>query len=376
MIRRLLHPLFPTPKLARYFATAFLWRSLGFLIFITVVLQSLDLMAHSDKILADERNGFASLVTYVLLRSPELISKFGPFCFLLGSIVTLVQLNQHSETIIAKSAGLSRHQILAPLVGACLGAGIIMFLFNELIVMQTSANLQSWRESDFKPIPREGFTSAGSKPIWIRDSSTNLHIERAYWRAGADRFVFTLKHISLYSGTEKDGSQYIWRARQARLLPTGWVLDDVNVFNSKSLSTEHHDHRSWPITIAPRLFSALTTKLETSNFLQLLLIRDVLLEADYSIVRLQNYLYQKITRPLSMLLMPLLGCFAGFGLVRSGALLKRAVFSMGLGFAYFVTENMLFALGKLGTVPPLIAAFIPFLLFFCIAQTLIHKEQV
>ena len=55
------------------------------------------------------------------LRLPLLISRFLPFSVLLGTLIAFAGLNQHSEVIAMKAAGISAHQILAPLIVASLG---------------------------------------------------------------------------------------------------------------------------------------------------------------------------------------------------------------------------------------------------------------
>jgi lipopolysaccharide export system permease protein len=47
------------------------------------------------------------------LRVPLLISRFLPFSVLLGALIAFAGLNQHSEVVSMKAAGLSAHQILA-----------------------------------------------------------------------------------------------------------------------------------------------------------------------------------------------------------------------------------------------------------------------
>ena len=55
------------------------------------------------------------------LRVPLLISRFLPFSVLLGTLIAFAGLNQHSEVVAMKAAGMSAHQILAPLIVASLG---------------------------------------------------------------------------------------------------------------------------------------------------------------------------------------------------------------------------------------------------------------
>src|SRR3546814_13432736 len=99
----------------------FIIRTFAVLTMLVLVLQTLDMLGESGNILAHPGNGQAELWTYIGLRLPQLISRFLPFAVLLGTLITLVQLNQNSEVVIFKSAGISAHQILAPLMLAKIG---------------------------------------------------------------------------------------------------------------------------------------------------------------------------------------------------------------------------------------------------------------
>ncbi|MGB7405297.1 MAG: LptF/LptG family permease, partial [Pacificimonas sp.] len=90
---------------------------------------------------------------------------------------------------------------------------------------------------------------------------------------------------------------------------------------------------------------------------------------------LQSALYQKFVGPLSAVLMPLLGAVAGFGLARSGQMFVRAVIGLTLGFAYFVADNAMLAMGEFGAAPPLIAAWGPFVLFFLLGEALLFRTE-
>ena len=112
---------FPSRQLALYMVRLFLTRSLAVLVALVLVLMTLDLLGESGKILAVPGNGDAELWRYVGLRIPLLVSRFLPFSVLLGTLIAFVGLNQHSEVVAMKAAGLSAHQILAPLIVASIG---------------------------------------------------------------------------------------------------------------------------------------------------------------------------------------------------------------------------------------------------------------
>ena len=111
---------FPSKRVAWYLARLFLVRSLAVLAALVLILQTLDLLGESGKILRYPGNGDAELWQYVSLRVPQLIARFFPFAILLGTLITLATLNQNSEIISMKAAGISAHQIIAPLIVASL----------------------------------------------------------------------------------------------------------------------------------------------------------------------------------------------------------------------------------------------------------------
>ena len=99
---------FPSRRLALYMVRLFLTRSLAVLVALVLVLMTLDLLGESGKILAVPGNGDAELWRYVGLRIPLLVSRFLPFSVLLGTLIAFVGLNQHSEVVAMKAAGMSR----------------------------------------------------------------------------------------------------------------------------------------------------------------------------------------------------------------------------------------------------------------------------
>src|SRR3954449_3978997 len=146
---------FPSRRLAFYMVRLFLTRSLAVLVALVLILMTLDLLGESGKILAVPGNGEAELWHYVALRLPLLISRFLPFSVLLGTLIAFVGLNQHSEVVAMKAAGVSAHQILAPLIIASIGIAVALFAFNEGVVVKSARVVNAWSDNDYKPIPPE-----------------------------------------------------------------------------------------------------------------------------------------------------------------------------------------------------------------------------
>src|SRR3954468_1301275 len=155
---------FPSRRLAFYMVRLFLSRSVAVLIALVLVLMTLDLLGESGKILAVPGNGDAELWRYVALRIPLLVSRFLPFSVLLGTLIAFVGLNQHSEVVAMKAAGLSAHQILAPLIIASIAIAGLLFAFNEGVVVNSTRAVTAWTDNDYKPVPR---ASGILSNVWV-----------------------------------------------------------------------------------------------------------------------------------------------------------------------------------------------------------------
>src|SRR3954451_15623312 len=157
---------FPSRRLALYMVRLFVTRSLAVLVALVLILMTLDLLGESGKILAIPGNTDADLWRYVGLRLPILLSRFLPFSVLLGTLIAFVGLNQNSEVVAMKAAGLSAHQILAPLVLASIAIAVGLFAFNELVVVNSTRAVTAWGDNDYKPVPPQ---SSVNSNIWLLD---------------------------------------------------------------------------------------------------------------------------------------------------------------------------------------------------------------
>ena len=156
---------FPSRQLALYMVRLFLTRSLAVLVALVLILMTLDLLGESGKILAVPGNGDAELWRYVGLRMPLLVSRFLPFSVLLGTLIAFVGLNQHSEVVAMKAAGISAHQILAPLIVASIGiAARSVRLQRDASWSSRRASSPPGRDNDYKPIPPD---SGMLSNVWL-----------------------------------------------------------------------------------------------------------------------------------------------------------------------------------------------------------------
>ncbi|MGN6689529.1 MAG: LptF/LptG family permease, partial [Sphingopyxis sp.] len=156
---------FPSRTMAVYVGRTFLVRTIAILFALVLVLQTLDLLGESGKILAVAGNSDNDVWRYVGMRMPQIIETFLPFSVLLATILTLATLNQNSEVIAMKAAGMSAHQVLAPLFLAALLVSGVSFAFNERIVTRSTAALNAWQKVEYAKVPKDSGVRAN---IWVR----------------------------------------------------------------------------------------------------------------------------------------------------------------------------------------------------------------
>ncbi|MGZ3269957.1 MAG: LPS export ABC transporter permease LptG [Croceibacterium sp.] len=365
----MLFDFFPSRTLTWYLAKTFVTRILAVLVMLVLVLMMLDLLSESADILAYPGNGQGELLHYVGLRVPQLIARFLPYSVLLATIITLATFNQNSEVVAMKAAGLSAHQILAPLLLAAGLVSLTSFTFNERVLTRANASLAAWQAVNYGPIPRD---SGVRSNVYLAVGDDILEAATATGSGAATK----MQNVTFYERDPKGMIQRELHSDSATWANPGWRLNAPSVFDVRTAQTQ----RSTAPEVVARGLTLDQVELgkvdpDSQPLTQLSRSIAALDKEGRRTAELKGKWWHKISGPLSAMLMPLLGAVAGFGLARSGFLLARAVIGMALGFAYFVVDNAALAMGSFGGYPPLLAAWAPFLLFLLVGETVLIRTE-
>ncbi|MGY6551232.1 MAG: LPS export ABC transporter permease LptG [Erythrobacter sp.] len=359
---------FPSRTLTLYLAKLFVVRILAVLVMLVLVLLALDLLSTSGKILEVEGNGQGEILTYASLRAPQLVARFLPYSVLLATLIALVTLNQNSEVIAMKAAGLSAHQVLAPLL---LTAGIvaaISFAFNERVVTRANATLNAWESAGFGPLPE---TSDVRANVYLTDGTHILTASSLSGRGGE----ITMTGVTWYLRGPGGIIREQVRSDTAIYAAPGWRLENAVRFDVASATSEEVGAVVVGEDLSPDRIDLQSVDADALSFWQLGETITAFEAAGRRTAELRAKWWHRISGPLSALLMPLLGSIAAFGLARSGQLFVRALIGMALGFAYFVVDNAALAMGNFGGYPPLLAAWAPFFLFLLVGETVLIRTE-
>ena len=359
---------FPSWRLTLYLARIFVTRILAMLAVLVLVLLALDLLGSSGEILAVEGNGQAELLRYAAYRVPQLVARFLPYSVLLATVIALLTLNQNSEVVAMKAAGLSAHQILAPLLLTALVISGLSFAFNEAVVTRATASLKAWQATGFGEEP-VGEEARGS--IYLVDGNDILTARSVSGSGDALR----LNEVTWIERAANGRQVRQYRGDRAVHAGDGWRLVDATLFDVEAARAEPAGTVAIAGGITPRDIRLGNVDPDTVPFWRLEERIDAYAEAGRRTAELRAKYWHKLSGPLSAFLMPLLGAVAAFGLARSGQLFVRAIIAMALGFAYFVVDNAALAMGSFGGYPPFLAAWAPFLLFALIGETVLVRTE-
>ncbi|AQR73484.1 LPS export ABC transporter permease LptG [Sphingomonas sp. LM7] len=358
---------FPSRTMSLYMGKMFLVRTFAILAGLVLILQSLDLLSESGKIMAYAGNGDAEVLRYVGLRTPQIIATFLPFAVLLGTILALSQLNQNSEVIAMKASGLSAHQVLAPLLLTAFGVAALSFAFNDRIVARATSTLEQWKKVDYGPLPID---RGDRSNVWVKDGDNLIVVDQIRGKGDAAQ----LYNVTVYERTGQSLRGIITAKHGARD-GQGWRIDGVQRFDVGAGTILPLPPRRIADGVRPDQFTLSHINADGLSFGALSEVIDDLKLAGRPTKALEGSLWHKLSGPLSSVLMPLLGAVAAFGIARSGKLFVRAVMGMALGFLFFVADNFALAMGNLGAYPPFLAAWAPFLLFLMIGEAVLLRTE-
>ena len=359
---------FPSRTLTLYLGKMFVVRIIAVLLMLVLVLMALDLLSATGKILTPEGNGQAEILQYVRLRVTPLIAQFLPYSVLLATIITLVTLNQNSEVVAMKAAGLSAHQVLAPLLLTSALVALVSFGFNERVVTRANATLKAWEAVEYEAIPK----STGIRSNVYLSDGTNILTAATLTGSGES---IELSRVTWYKRGPGGIILQQIKASGATYAAPGWRLKDPESFDVGSAEAGKIDALVVARDLTPEQIDLQSVDPDGQPFWELSGTIDAFDAIGMRTSEMKANWWHRVSGPLSAFLMPLLGSVAAFGLARSGQLFVRAIIGMALGFAYFVVDNAALAMGSFGGYPPFLAAWAPFFLFLLLGETVLIRTE-
>ncbi len=349
-----------SPTMDRFLATQFLGPFLVCLATFTVAYLLGDVFDRFNDLVHYGGLGLLGL-EYFMLKLPLIISQLLPMACLAGVLLGFAMLNRTGEVLACQQLGISRLAMAAPVLAIAVVVSLFDFGLSETIVPLAT------REAHYlfhvRLTGRKINGVFANRRIWVRVKQGFL---------SADRYsegIKELRHVTLYrlapdytllAITQADGAKWnghTWQMRspsQFKLDPDGKVTPQSPVKLGISLKPSDLEL----LKLTPEEF----TLWELNRYIKSLRSKG-LDPGDYVVDRDLKY-----AMPIACLIMAALAVALSLDpLPRNLSLGRSFGLAVLIGFVYWVALGISSSLGRSGTMPPWLAAWLPNLLFGMIA---------
>jgi lipopolysaccharide export system permease protein len=340
--------------LARYLSLQFLFAVAMVLASFLVIVFLFDfvemLRRFSDKAGVDA----GTVLVMSLLKLPNLAEETIPFATLFGATWSFARLSRSSELIVARAAGLSAWQFLAPALAIGLVGGTALILIYNPIAAALIRSEESYEARYLHTRPSAfGISQNG---LWLRQMNSEgpaiLNAQRVSEQGAA------LEDVQILALDSADRFLSLIRATSARLQPGYWELTGGQVrWLGRENAPEPITRFETPLTRSQIGDSFASPK--TMSFWELPRFIRLAEQAGFSAVPHRLHFYTMLARPFLLCAMILLAATFALRVQRGRGLGLLAVGAVFSGFLLYFAGSLTRALGLSGVVPVTLAAWAP-----------------
>lgn len=303
--------------------------------------------------IVEAKAGPGVAIRYFLLKLPFVTILGIPASILLASVVSLGMLNRFKELIALQASGVSLFAIARPVLGVGLVASLFSFAFAEVVVPQATRRANElWDQKVEKLPPRIG---SKAEKVWIKSGGNLLKIGAVHSEEGF------LQGVTLFRFDENFRLKQWVGAKSGVWDGTGWRLLKGTVLDVKErgdYAVRKFDTAGLGLKEKPRELLRYEKKAEEMTFRDLSRYIERLETEGYDAARYRVDLLSKTSFPFTPLVMALIAI--PFGMRREGA--RGLAFAVGaacaISFVYLTVFHFSLSLGRMGVLPPLLAAWL------------------
>jgi LPS export ABC transporter permease LptG len=306
---------------------------------------------------------------YLINLIPYIVSNVTPLCSLLAVLVTFGSLNRTSELTAMKATGISLYRVVAPILVLAAILATALFAFNESYLPDANRRQQQLR-AQIKGKPAQTFLLAGRKWISGQTDRPGDPVRIFYYQAfnqTADSAIFANLSVfefdpqtfalqrRIYAGTVRwDPTVSSW------IFENGWQRtfsdEKVATFQPFTVSTFPEIHEQ------PGYFTKEDKPSDEMSYSELSTYIADLRQSGIDTIKLHVQLDNKLAVPAITLVMAILAVPFALSMGKRGGLLGVAT-AIGVAIAYWFVAQVFVSMGNINTLPPLLAAWTPDLLF-------------
>ena len=297
------------------------------------------------------------IVRYYFLSLPSFLLQVLPVAVLLSSLLTLGGLARNNELLAMKVGHISTLRIALPCLVVGLVASLTAWLTAEYVVPRTSDQvLNIWR-TQVSRLPPHSLTRESD--IWYRaEGNRFVHISLIDPSSGLIRGMSIFDLAPDFDLLRRvDARVAVW-GKEAWTLREGYRLELAQI----PARIDSFDEMGVALEERPEDFARVARAPEEMTYAELREYIERLARSGVSVTRYRVDLEAKVAIALASLVMALIGVSFGLRTGKAGMMVWVGA-CIPTGLLYWLILGYGFQFGRAGVLPPLVAAWLPNLVF-------------
>jgi lipopolysaccharide export system permease protein len=343
--------------LARYFGMRFLGTVLLVFLGILVLVALLDyieMMRRAGDI-PGVSPGIVAKISF--FRVPQILERIMPFCILIGAMSCYLNLSRRLELVVARAAGVSAWQFIAPALVVAFALGVLATtVYNPLSA--TLREISKRYEAEVFGQNPENMIGGGGRTFWLTQ-----HAEEGdaiiSARSSREQGIH-LNGVSVFLFDRAGRFTSRIEARSGELKRGMWVLLDARVISMGAKPVDQPEYRLKTDLTPEQVRESFATP-ETVPFWELPTYITIAEHAGLVAAGYRLQFQTLIARPFLLVAMVFLAAAVSLRFFRFGGVQKMVLSGVAAGFLLYVLSKMTDDLAKAELMHPITAAWVPVL---------------
>jgi lipopolysaccharide export system permease protein len=290
---------------------------------------------------------------YFANKIPSIVFQVAPASILLSAIITLGLMSRHNEILAMKSGGISLRRITFPILGVVMILYFILLGMNEFIVPPANQKVRSLMDLIIhKKKPMSAFKQ---HQVWIHSHQAIYNIRLYHPEKDF------LEGVTLYRFDQNFRIFERVDARSARWQDGRWIFSEVSVthFASEGFPIrKKYSELTLTLPETPSDFRIAEKNPDEMNYRNLREYVRKIEHDGYNSTKYRCAMHAIFSYPFIGVIMAFLGIPIALRKERGAGIALGVGFSILISFAYLVVFSFSLELGKAGTLPPFLSAWL------------------
>lgn len=298
------------------------------------------------------------IASYFFYSLPFMISQIIPVAVLLASLITYSSLSRHSEIVAMKACGISLYRTSAPIIAVVMIICIFAFFIGEFITPKANQRADDIKYIDIQK--KEPLGTFKQNQIWYRGTNTIYNFK--YF----DPEKNILKGITINFLDKNFNLTMRIDAERAEWKDSGWFFYNILITKYGTgdfPSLQRIASQKINLLERPDDFKIVQKDADKMGYMELKNYIIKIRAEGYDVTRYIVDMYGKMAFSFVSLILAIIGISFAVKSERSSGIALSFGIGIVIGFSYWIVYAFFMSLGRSGTMPPFLSAWLANIIF-------------